>query len=155
MTPEDKISCLAYIVPRFGSNSPVIEQSLKNFISGLESTFTMIRKICAGMDEGDVQYLGTELLISEILMKPGYTSKDAFASWIGFLSESELRAILQELRRPRHVARSEILSMQDERRAEQERIETMKEKMLEQQSAARKDRSLIFNTRTGKLELKK
>ena len=154
MKPEDKISCLACIVPRFGINDPAVEQALKYFISGLEPTFAIIQSKCVGMGEGDVQYLGTELLISEIL-RPGNSSKDDFASWLGSMNESELRGILQDLRSSRDTARSEMIIMQDERRAEQERIDMLKKKMMDQQSAARKDRSMIFNTRTGKLEVKK
>ena len=87
-------------------------------------------------------------------MRPGNSSKDEFASWLGSMNESDLQVILQDLRRSGDAARSELLIMQEERRAEQERIETLKKRMLDQQSAARNDRSLIVNTRTGKLEFK-
>jgi aminopeptidase C len=98
--------------------------------------------------------LNKDKLISEILMRPGNSSKDEFASWLGSMNESDLQVILQDLRRSGDAARSELLIMQEERRAEQERIETLKKRMLDQQSAARNDRSLIVNTRTGKLEFK-
>ena len=93
MAPEDKVNLLAYIVPRFGSGDAAQDEALKAFVSGLEPTFAVIRSKCPSMKESDVQLLGSELLASEVL-KPGRSTREEFAVWLGALTEVDLEFIL-------------------------------------------------------------
>lgn len=67
-----------------------MHEALKAFVSGLEPTFAVIR---SKLKESDVQLLGSELLASEVL-KPGRSTREEFAVWLGALTEVDLEFIL-------------------------------------------------------------
>jgi hypothetical protein len=154
MRPEDKVNLLAYIVPRFGSGDPRQDEALEAFVSGLEPTFAVIRSKCPSMKEGDVQLLGSELLASEVL-KPGRSTREEFAVWLGALSEVDLEFILTKRKSFKEEAKAELEKFKEDREAEEKRIETRREKIQEQVMTARENRSVYFNPRTGKVELMK
>lgn len=151
MTPEDKVNLLAYIVPRFGSNDPAQKDALEAFVSGLEPTFAVIRSKCPGMDEGDVQLLGSELLASEVLI-PGRSTREEFAIWLGALAEDDLKTILAKRKSFKEDAKLELKAFQEEREAEQKRLQERREMIQKQVMDAREVRTVIFNPRTGKVE---
>lgn len=151
MRPEDKVNLLAYIVPRFGSGDPRQDEALEAFVSGLEPTFAVIRSKCPSMKEGDVQLLGSELLASEVL-KPGRSTREEFAVWLGALSDVDLEFILTKRKSFKEEAKAELEKFKEDREAEEKRIETRREKIQEQVMTARENRSVYFNPRTGKVE---
>eukprot|EP00559_Dactyliosolen_fragilissimus_P001479 CAMPEP_0184867870 /NCGR_PEP_ID=MMETSP0580-20130426/28014_1 /TAXON_ID=1118495 /ORGANISM="Dactyliosolen fragilissimus" /LENGTH=584 /DNA_ID=CAMNT_0027368349 /DNA_START=267 /DNA_END=2024 /DNA_ORIENTATION=- len=151
MVPEDKVNLLAHIVPRFGSGDPNQEACLGNFVTGLSPTFSVLKSKSPGMTESDIQLLGTEMLAAEIL-KPGRSSKEQFASWLGSLTEEEMKEYLKRRKSFKELAIVEMKEMQAERQAEKERIEEYRKKMMEQQEKARAERSMAFNPETGKME---
>lgn len=151
MAIEDKISLLGYLVPRFGSGNAEQEQSLLAFSSGLAPTFSLIRSKCSGMDESDVQLLGTELLCAEILI-PGRSTKKEFAAWLGSMTESDLREILEKRKEPVKAAAEELKEFREEREREEREREELRRKYEEQVRKAREERSMAFNPRTGKFE---
>mmetsp|Transcript_21679 Transcript_21679/g.52388 ORF Transcript_21679/g.52388 Transcript_21679/m.52388 type:complete len:679 (-) Transcript_21679:93-2129(-) len=151
MAPEEKVNLLAYIVPRFGSEDPAQGEALEAFVAGLEPTFAVIRSKCPNMKEADVQLLGSELLASEVL-KPGLSSREEFAVWMGALSEVDLEFILTKRKSFKEEAKQEMESFKEEREAETKRVEERREKIQEQVMAARENRSVVFNPRTGKME---
>jgi len=151
MSPEDKVNLLAYIVPRFGSGDAAQEEALGAFVSGLEPTFALIRTKCPSMKEGDVQLLGSELLASEVL-KPGRSTREEFAIWLGALSEVDLEFILTKRKSFKEEAAQELVSFKEARESEEKRIEERREKIREQIDVARENRYVVFNPRTGKME---
>lgn len=151
MVPEDKVNLLAHIIPRFGSGNPEQEEALQAFVAGLEPTFDVVRSKCPTMSEADVQLVGTELLAAEIL-QPGRSTKKEFALWVSSLTEEELTEMVATRKSYKEKAKTEMKQFQDERQAEQERIEEQRRKMIEQQKKAREERSMVFNPQTGKME---
>jgi hypothetical protein len=151
MTPEDKVNLLAHIVPRFGSGDPAQDEALKAFVSGLEPTFATIRSKCPRMKEGDVQLLGSELLAAEIL-KPGVSTREQFAVWLGALTEVDLEFVLTKRKSFKEDATRELESFREGRDAEEKRTQDRREKIQEQVMTARENRSVVFNPRTGKME---
>jgi hypothetical protein len=151
MTPEDKVNLLAYIVPRFGSNDIAQERCLEAFVSGLEPTFAIVRSKCPGMNESDVQLLGSELLGTEIL-EPGRCTREEFAIWLNALTEVDLQFILTKRKGYKKEAMLELELFREERDADEKRKEERREKVLEQVKTARETRTVFFNPRTGKLE---
>ncbi|KAL7554961.1 hypothetical protein ACHAWF_018540 [Thalassiosira exigua] len=151
MEPEDKVNLLAYIVPRFGSDDPAGEESLRAFVTGLEPTFAVIRSKCPGMKEGDLQLLGSELLASEVL-KPGRSTREEFAMWLGALSEMDLEFVLTKRKSYKKDVKREKEEFVEAREAEVKRVEERREKIQEQVMTARENRSVFFNPRTGKVE---
>jgi hypothetical protein len=152
MTAEDKINLLAYIVPRFGSSDPNQEAALESFVSGMKPTYAVIRSKCPNMSEGDVQLLGTELLAAEILT-PGRSTRESFASWLGAMSEIEMRDLLKARKVVKESANSELKQFRDEKAERQAALEEYRRKMQEQQEKARKERTMALNPKTGKMEL--
>mmetsp|Transcript_32585 Transcript_32585/g.60243 ORF Transcript_32585/g.60243 Transcript_32585/m.60243 type:complete len:665 (-) Transcript_32585:82-2076(-) len=155
MTPEEKVNLLSYIVPRFGSGDAAQDEALEAFVSGLEPTFAVIRSKCPTMKERDVQLLGSELLASEVLkVRNGAPSstRQEFAVWLGALSEVDLEFILTKRKSFKDDATQELESFKEERDAETKRVEDRREKIQEQVMAARENRSVVFNPRTGKME---
>lgn len=151
MVIEDKINLLAYLVPRFGSGDPEQEQALLAFATGLTPTFKLIREKCPGMEESDVQLLGTELLACEILI-PGKSTKQEFAAWLGSMTESEMKEILNDRKEVNRVAAGELKEFTEARdEAERQRNE-LRRKYEEQLKKARAERSMAFNPRSGKFE---
>ena len=148
MAPEDKVNLLAYIVPRFGSGDAAQDEALKAFVSGLEPTFAVIR---SKLKESDVQLLGSELLASEVL-KPGRSTREEFAVWLGALTEVDLEFILTKRKSFKEEATSERESFVAAREAEETRVTERREKNQEQVMAARENRSVVFNPRDGKVE---
>lgn len=151
MTPEDKVNLLAYIVPRFGTGDPAQDEALKAFVSGLEPTFSVIRSKCPGMKESDVQLLGSELLASEVL-KPGRSTREEFAIWLGALAEDELKSILSTRKSFKEDAKLELETFKNEREAEQKRLEERREKIQQQVMDAREARTVIFDPKTGQFK---
>lgn len=152
MTPEDKVNLLAYIVPRFGKvDDPAQEEALKAFVSGLEPTFAVIRSKCPTMKEGDVQLLGSELLASEVL-KPGRSTREEFAVWLGALTEVDLEFILTKRKSFKEDATKEKESFIEAREAEEKSVTERRQKIQEQVMTARENRSVVFNPRTGNVE---
>lgn len=152
MDPESKVNLLAHLVPRFGSGSAEQDAALEAFVSGLTHTFNFLRSKCVDMSEADIQLLGTELLAAEILV-PCRSSREEFAVWLGSLNVSELEAILKRRKSYKEEAVKEMQDMQADRKAEQERREGLLKKMQDQQEKARKERSMVFNPATGKMEM--
>jgi len=152
MVAEDKINLLAHLVPRFGSDDPAQEESLKQFVSGLDPTFDAIRSKCSSLSEADVQLVGTELLAAEILI-PGRSSKNEFASWVGALTESEILDILEKRRSFKKVAVTALEDMRTRRQAEIDRQEAERQKYLAQVEKAREERTIALNLKNGKMEL--
>jgi len=148
---EDKVNLLAHIVPRFGSGDPEQEAALEAFVSGLDPTFNVIRSKCSDMPEEDVQLIGGEMLASEIL-NPGRSSKKEFAIWLGSLTVSEIEEYMKKRKSYRETALSDKKTFQKNRKEVEERQEALKEKYLEQRQKAREERSMIFNSQTGKFE---
>jgi len=151
MTPEDKVNLLAYIVPRFGTGDAAQDEALEAFVTGLEPTFKVIRSKCPNMKEGDVQLLGSELLASEVL-KPGRSTREEFATWLGALTDVDMEFILTKRKSFKTEAEEERKSYQEARDAETKRVEERREKIQEQVAAARESRTVMFNAATGKFE---
>ena len=103
------------------------------------------------MSEADIQLLGTELLAAEILV-PGRSTREEFAVWVGSLDVSELEAILNRRKSFKETATTEMKEMQSDRQADVERREALLKKMQEQQEKARRERSMAFNPKTGKMQ---
>jgi len=151
MEPEDKVNLLAHLVPRFGSGHVEQDTALEAFVSGLIPTFDVLRTKCVDMSEADIQLLGTELLAAEILV-PGRSTREEFAVWVGSLDVSELEAILNRRKSFKETATTEMKEMQSDRQADVERREALLKKMQEQQEKARRERSMAFNPKTGKMQ---
>jgi len=150
MEPEDKVNLLAYIVPRFGSNSHEQEMALEAFVSGLKPTFKVIRSKCPDMSEGDVQLLGSELLAVEILI-PGRSNRSEFARWLQAMTKKDLEEYLIKRKSSKEAAMSEMKQMQKERDAAEEKRKEELKRFNEQVEKARKERTVIFNEMTGKM----
>lgn len=151
MAPEDKVNLLAHIVPRFDSGDPAQDAALEAFVTGLEPTFEVVRSKCPSMAEEDVQLLGSELLASEVL-KPGRSTREEFAVWLGALTEVDLEFILTKRKSFQIEAKQEMEEFVGAREAEKERVAKRREKIKEQVMAARETRKVIFNPTTGKME---
>jgi hypothetical protein len=151
MAPDDKVNLLAHIVPRFGTGDAEQEAALQAFVAGLLPTFSVIRSKCPSLSEADIQLAGTELLAAEIL-QPGRSTKKEFSTWLAALTDTELMEIIERRKSFKEEAMAEMKSMQEIRRAEQERIEALQQKMKEQQKKAREERTMTFNPSTGKFE---
>lgn len=147
----DKINLLAYLVPRFGSGDPAQEDALLAFASGLKPTFAYIRSKCPDLSESDVQLLGTELLCAEILI-PGRSTKEEFSSWLGSMTESDLKQILADRKRYTDEANSELAAYKEERAEIQRQREELQQRYKDQLAKARKERTMFFNPATGKFE---
>jgi len=151
MQAEDKVNLLAYIVPRFGSHHPMQADCLDAFVRGLKPTCAVITEKCPGMTEGDVQTLASELLACEILI-PGRSTREEFARWVGGLEEGELIGYLEMRRSFKKKALEDMNTMQEERKRLEEERDQRKKIMDEQVEKARKDRTMVFNEKTGKME---
>jgi SAM-dependent methyltransferase len=149
---EDKISLLAYIIPCFGSGDPAQEEGLKAFVSGLKPTYAVIRSKCPDWTEAEVQLLGAELLATEVL-KPGRSTRQEFAAWLAVLSDAELRELLAERKAIRVTAKSELVAFRQEKADSKARYEEYQKVMAEQIDVARRERSLIFNPKSQKMEV--
>jgi hypothetical protein len=147
----DKINLLAYLVPRFGSGDPAQEEALLAFSTGLKPTFAFVRSKCPDLSESDVQLLGTELLCAEILI-PGRSTKEEFASWLGSMTESDLKQILADRKRYTNEANSELAAYKEERAEIQRQREELQQRYKDQLAKARKERTMFFNPSTGKFE---
>ena len=154
MTAEDKINLLSYIVPRFGSGNPEQDAALKDFVTGMKPTFSAIRTKCPGLSEEDVQLLGTEFLAAEVLI-PGRSTKEEFAAWVGQMTEAEMLNVLQERKQFKIEALKELEEYKTERDAKIAEEEEYRRKLREQVAEARRQRTTVFNTRTGKFEVMK
>jgi hypothetical protein len=151
MTAEDKINLLSYIVPRFGSGNAEQEAALVSFVDGMKPTFSTIRSKCSDLSESDVQLLGTELLASEILI-PGRSTREEFAVWLGALTDTEMIDILRARKSSKEEAKAQLEQFRADRKAKEEAAAAAQKKMREQVEKARKERTMIFNSQTGKME---
>jgi hypothetical protein len=151
MVIEDKINLLSYLVPRFGSGDPQQEVALDAFATGLRPTFALIRSKCPDLAESNVQLLGTELLCAEILV-PGQSTKEEFASWLGAMTEPEMKDLLAARQKPRQEATDELAAFKLAREEESTRREDVKKAYDEQVDKARQARSMAFNPATGKFQ---
>jgi SAM-dependent methyltransferase len=152
MGVEEKISLLAYIVPRIGSGNKLQDDALHAFVTALRPTYAVIRSKCPELSETDVQLLGTELLAAEVL-PAGRSSRKEFAAWLAALSSDELRGILSVRKLLPQEAKEELAAFKQAKQDEAKRIEDYKQKLEEQKESARQNRSMIFNPRTEKMEL--
>ena len=151
MVIEDKINLLAHLIPRFGSGNPEQEAALEAFASGLKPTFSVIRASCPGLEESDVQLLGTELLCAEVLI-PGRSTKEEFAAWLGEMKESDFMDILRARKSFNEESKTELAAFKEARAAEEARLEELRKKYQEQLAKAREERTMYFNPRSGKFE---
>jgi hypothetical protein len=103
------------------------------------------------MDQSDVQLLGTELLCSEILI-PGRSSKQEFAAWLGAMTESDMKGILEKRKEANKAAVNELAEFREEREKQEREREELRRQYEEQVRKAREERSMAFNPRTGKFE---
>jgi hypothetical protein len=147
----DKINLLSYLVPRFGSGNPDQEYGLRAFSTGLESTFAVIRSTCPDLSESDVQLLGTELLCAEILI-PGRSTKEEFAARLGSMTESDMKAILASRKSFNDKSKSEITAYKKEEADREREREALRKRYEEQVATARKERTMVFNPKTGKFQ---
>ena len=148
---EDKISLLAYLVPRFDTGDAKMEEALEAFVTGLKPTFEVIRSTCADMAEEDVQLLGAELLAYEMLT-PGKTTREEFATWLESMTKDDLNGLLNIRKSYRRAAAEGLEQFKKEEEAKEARKQAMIKKLEEQKEIARKTRTLIFNPRTEKFE---
>lgn len=151
MEVSDKINLLAYLVPRFGSGNPAQEDALLAFATGLEPTFSLIRSKCPDLPESDVQLLGTELLCAEILV-PGRSTKEEYATWLGSMTEADLRDILSVRKGFNEEANKELTAFKEEQAEIQRQREDVQRRYKEQVAKARKERTMAFNPTSGKFE---
>mmetsp|Transcript_2306 Transcript_2306/g.2985 ORF Transcript_2306/g.2985 Transcript_2306/m.2985 type:complete len:468 (-) Transcript_2306:156-1559(-) len=145
--PEEKVSLLSFIVPRF---STVPTASLEAFVTGLKPTISALRTKCPKMKDAEIQIVASELLACEILT--GRSTRLEFASWLQEMSEEEVREILVARQSYRKEAMGEMRKMQEERMKEEEEEKETMRKYEEQLEAARKERTMVFNEKTGKME---
>ena len=150
MSPDDKVNLLSYIVPRFGSGDPEQEAALQSFVTGFTPTFEVIESKCPDMSKSDVQLVGTELLASEILI-PGRSTRKEFALWLEALSASDFEYILARRKKVKLDAKEAMTKFQDERKAEEERKQAEIKAYREQVARARKERTMVFDEKTGKM----
>ena len=155
MDINDKINLLSYLVPRFGSNNAEQEAALLMYASGLKPTFECIRSKCPDLSESDVQLVGTELLNAEILI-PGRSTKEEFASWLGAMTCTDVKSFLSARKGLNEDSDTELAAYKVEQAEEEKRRAEIRKRYEEQVDEARKNRSIIFNPKTGKFqELKK
>ena len=152
MVPEDKVSLLAHIVPRFGKNGEEGERRLRDFVSGLEPTCSALRRKCGGMDEGDVQLAATELLAAEVMRVGRGGGKEEFARFVTAMSKEDVEGVLERRKGYKREAEEEMKKMVQEREEERKRAEEEREKMMKQMEEARENRTMRFNPETGAFE---
>jgi hypothetical protein len=147
----DKINLLSYLVPRFGSGSPEQEEALLAFVTGLKPTFGLIRSKCPDLTEADVELLGTELLCAEILI-PGRSTKEEFATWLGSMTDSELKSILSTRKGINEEANAELSVYKEEQAELKRKREELQQRYKDQIAKARRERTMAFNPISGKFE---
>ena len=152
MDMEDRISLLGYIVPRFGSGDAAQEKALQSFAAGLQPTYSVIRSKCSDLSAADVELLGTELLATEILTV-GRSTNAEFAAWLGNMTSDELRSILSKRKAIRENAAAELEVYKKEEAVKAKELEEKRAEYQQQLADARKNRSMIFNPRTQKMEV--
>ena len=151
MAIEDKISLLAHLVPRFGSNNPLQEAALQTFVTGLKPTYTLLRSKCPELSEEEVELMGTEFLAAEML-RPGVTTRQEYAAWLAGMEAGEIRELLSLRKAIREDSKTSLAEYKEAREDRKKRIEEYRNKMQEQIAKARNERTLIFNPRTEKME---
>lgn len=149
---DDKISLLSYIVPRFGTNDPAQDEALKAFMTGLKPTYATLRSKCPTWKDSEIQLVGAELLAAEILT-PGGSSREEYAKWLDCLTAADLQEMLDARKALRKAALEDMVEYREARENEKQRIAELRQKMEEQVATARRERSLIFNPRTEKMEI--
>lgn len=147
----DKINLLAYLVPRFGSGNAEQESALTAFATGLKPTFAAIRSKCPDLSESDVQLLGTELLCAEILI-PGRSTKEEFAAWLGSMTEQDMKTILATRKSFNAKSNSEIKAYKEELAERERERAALRARYEEQVAKARRERTMVFNPKTGKFQ---
>ena len=117
----------------------------------MKPTFAYIRSKCPDLSEADVQLLGSELLAAEVL-KPGRSTREEFAAWLGSLGDDEMKVILAARMRVKDEAVAQLEEYRSIKAEEVAREEEERNLMKAQVEAARKERSMVFNPKTGKME---
>jgi len=151
MDPEDKVNLLAHIVPRFGSGNPEQEVALETFVTGLKPAIAVVKSKCTGMSDSDAQLVGSELLAAEVL-KPGRSTREEFAAWLNELTEAELTEYATRRKSFKKNALNELKEYQDKQQADKDELERKRGIYQEQVQKARKERTMYFNDKTGKVE---
>mmetsp|Transcript_2795 Transcript_2795/g.4290 ORF Transcript_2795/g.4290 Transcript_2795/m.4290 type:complete len:641 (-) Transcript_2795:122-2044(-) len=151
MDPEDKVNLLAHIVPRFGSGNPEQEAALETFVTGLKPAIAVVKSKCTGMSDSDAQLVGSELLAAEVL-KPGRSTREEFAAWLNELTEAELTEYATRRKSFKKNALNELKEYQDKQQADKDELERKRGIYQEQVQKARKERTMYFNDKTGKVE---
>lgn len=151
MEAEDKVNLLAHIVPRFGSGDPAQEAALQTFVSGLKPTIKVVKSTSANISDADAAIAASELLACETL-RPGRSSREDFAMWVSALTEEELAEYVARRKAVRENSMEELKAFQDERDAAAAKEEEDKKRLMEQVETARKERTMVFNEETGKME---
>lgn len=151
MDVEDKINLLGYVVPCFGSNDDAQEKALQDFATGLAPTMSLVRSKCAGLSEQDVQLIATEFLAAEIL-KPGKSTREEFAKWLGAMTEEEMKTPLVTRQQLRRASKEELDAYKKEEADAKAALEEKRKEYQELVKTARKNRSMVINGRTGKFE---
>jgi len=150
MDAEDKINLLTYIVPRFGSGDAKQEAALDAFVNGMQPTFSYIKERFPELQAADVQLLGTELLASELLQSHQHrVSPEKFAAWLGVMENQELLTILEDRKRIKQDAVSDLKQFREIKAELKRKEEEKQEKLKNQLETARKERTLDFNPGTG------
>lgn len=103
------------------------------------------------MAESDIQLLGTELLCAEILI-PGRSTKREFAAWLGSMTETDLKGLLEKRKESNKTVDNELAEYREERERQEREREELRRKYEEQVKKAREERSMGFNPSTGKFE---
>ena len=88
-----------------------------------------------------------------MVAKPGATSRQEFAEWMAFLTDSDLRELLTIRKSFRAAAKKDLGAYQEARAKEEARIAALRKKMEQQKETAKKERSMIFNAKTQKMEI--
>jgi len=151
MEAEDKVNLLAHIVPRFGSGDPSQDAALETFVSGLKPTIAVVKSTSATMTDSDAQLVASEMLACETL-RPGRSSREDFASWVGAMTEEELNDCVSKRKAIRESSKNDLKAFRENRDALATKEEDNKKIFTEQLENARKERTMFFNPETGKME---
>jgi len=151
MKPEDKVSLLSYIVPRFGSGDEMQDEALQAFVTALKPTFEVIQAKCPEMTRADVELVGTEALAAEILT-PGRSTREEFAKWLGSMTAADIEDLLAKRKSYNDKAAEELRAMREGREEEKRRREEEMKQYQQQIQRAREERTLVLNEKTGKME---
>mmetsp|Transcript_25413 Transcript_25413/g.50694 ORF Transcript_25413/g.50694 Transcript_25413/m.50694 type:complete len:611 (+) Transcript_25413:169-2001(+) len=141
LKPEDKVSLLAYIVPRSGNGR------LGDFATGLQPTANALEG--KGMSRADAELVASELLAKEVL--DGGMTRSDFAAWITAMPLSEAQAFCSARMEMRAVAERDLATYIREKEEEEKRRQEEEEAMKAQVEKAREERTTYFDEETGQM----